>query len=694
MTPSLTPFMKKSMPTLVLLTIIVLLSGCVGAAIDRALKRATENATNLVTDLAKNAFPDIDEDDINSIEGIDDLDEDDPCLDANALFSNDLCLEIGTDNENTYNGLREAQCFASPNPSLCATTITRACGADLDHELCTGAVYDRQRMERDDRLEQNRLTVNIADWTGGFTDDDGAVVTLNSEPVSTDTENGFLSDLTLADLKQYTITADHKATFVGGNPNDPIENQRRIREQRVFTITSADTGGRGHNRSIGTLTLAHRQTARGSTEPVFYGFKGLDADGGETDTGDVMDGVSFVAGQYNQRFGECQSTDCDINRYYAGVHATTDLGAPITDVAQVSQWRGFFRIVGAGNLTSVPFDINITFNTETNGGTIKANFTNAGTYDIDATYNNFGTITGDVTLLNSPGKVSGIIGQEGLVAAFISDFTGATSRLVANPSGYAGGFVAYLPNPEPDRTQDPCIARNQCVDYAHWADAAAGNPTTTPTANRFLTGTATGLTTGDSSNTGLVTTLASSNLAIGLRAEDAADGFAIFFDGDDHNAGLLSTTRIGAPWENTGVNLTWEGTFVARAAGADLVSSTPFTLIVNYSRSNSSGSIRGTSNDDTPGQYSFTVGGSNEYSFMADFNSVGLIENGVITRTVGTDISTGVVTGLVGTGIGGFGAAVGVFHSNAGADTSYVGGFVASANSPNTQKRKTKRKNQ
>ena len=673
MTLSLTPFMKKSIPTLVLLTIIVLLSGCVGAAIDRALKRATEGVTDLVTD----AFPDIDEAKIDSIEGINDLADDDPCLDANALFNDPFCN--GDLNKNTYNGLREAQCFASPNPSLCATTITRACGADLDHELCTGAVYDRQRMERDDRLEQNRLTVNIADWTGGFTDDDGAVVTLNSEPISTDTENGFLSDLTLADLKQYTITADHKATFVGGNPNDPIENQRRIREQRVFTITSADTGGRGHNRSIGTLTLAHRQPARGPTEPVFYGFKKVGAGEDETDTtGDINDAVSFVAGQYTQRFGECQSTDCDINRYYAGVHATTDLGAPITDVAQVSQWRGFFRIVGAGNLTSVPFDINITFNTETNGGTIKANFTNAGTYDIDATYNNFGTITGDVTLLNSPGKVSGIIGQEGLVAAFISNFTGATSRLVANPSGYAGGFVAYLPNPVPDRTQDPCIARNQCVDYVHWADAAAANPTDTPTPNRFLTGTLTGTPTGFTRN---VTNLKSSNATLGLNGEDDKDGFAIFFNGDVHNVGLLSTTRIGAPWENTGVNLTWEGYFVERV-GTDAIISAPFTLIVNYSRSNSSGTIQGTSSDDTPGQYSFTVGRSGEYSFTADFNSVGLIENGVITRTVGADISTGVVTGLVGTGLVGRGAAVGVFHSNAGADTSYVGGFVASGNNP------------
>ncbi len=672
MTLSLTSSIKKSIPTLVLLTIIVLLSGCVGAAIDRAIQRATDNATNLVTDLVTDAFPDIDEDDINSIEGIDDLDEDDPCLDANALFSNDLCLEIGTDNENTYNGLREAQCLATPNPSLCATTIKRACGADLDHELCTGAVYERQRKERDDRLELNRLTVNIADWTSGFTDDDGAVVTLNSEPVSTDTENGFLSGLTLADLKQYTITAAHKATFVSGSSHDPEVNLQRIREQKVFTITSADTGGRGLNRSIGTLTLAHRQEHINDPYPAFHGFKGLDADGNETDTGDVMDGVSFVAGQYNQRFGECQFTDCDINRYYAGVHATTDLGAPIADVAQVSQWRGLFRTVGLGNITSLPFDINITFNTETNGGTIKANFANSGSrYIIDATYDNFGAVTGAITAAQSPGKVSGIIGQEGLVAAFISDFTGVTSRLGTSPAGYAGGFVAYLPNPEPDRTQDLCIERNDCVDYVHWADAGAANPTDAPTANRFLAGTPTGFTRN-------VTNISNSNTALNLSGGDADDGFAIFFNGDVHNVGILSTTRLGAPWNNNGVDLTWKGHFVERA-GTDAISSTPFTLIVNYS--NSAGSIKGTSNDDTPGVYSFTVGRSDEYSFTADFDDVGLIKNGVITRTVDSVESTGIVTGLVGAGSG-FGAVVGVFHSNAGQPISYVGGFVASGNNP------------
>ncbi|MCA8834823.1 MAG: hypothetical protein K8953_07005, partial [Proteobacteria bacterium] len=253
MIPSLTPFMKKSMSALVLLTIILLLSGCVGAAIDKALKRATDNATNLVN----NIFPDIDIDDkdINSIEGVNTLGEDDPCLDADALFSNPFCTD-GRVNGPIYDDLREVQCIKvkETSPSLCADTITRVCNADLDHELCTGPVYNNLRTARDERLEQNRLTVNIADWTNGFTDDEGEVVTLNTEPISTDTKNGFLADLTLADLKQYTITADHKATFVSGNPNDPIENQRRIREQRVFTITSAETGARGHNRSIGTLT--------------------------------------------------------------------------------------------------------------------------------------------------------------------------------------------------------------------------------------------------------------------------------------------------------------------------------------------------------------------------------------------------------------------------------------------------------
>ncbi len=195
---------------------------------------------------------------------------------------------------------------------------------------------------------------------------------------------------------------------------------------------------------------------------------------------------------------------------------------------------------------------------------------------------------------------------------------------------------------------DPCIARNTCVDYAHWADTDAANPTTTPTANRFLTGTATGLTTGGS-DTGEATNLES----IG---GEATDGFAIFLNGDVHNAGILSTTRLGAPLAETTTNARWTGRFSERVGQGD-IANTNITLMVSYS--GTSGTITSTS-----------IGSGGAYTFTdVAFNNVGII-TGTITRTA--DTSAGIVTGLIGAE-----GAVAVFHSNAGATTSYVGGFGA-----------------
>ena len=195
---------------------------------------------------------------------------------------------------------------------------------------------------------------------------------------------------------------------------------------------------------------------------------------------------------------------------------------------------------------------------------------------------------------------------------------------------------------------DPCIARNTCVDYTHWATANAANPTTRPTANRFLTGTATGLTTGGS-DTGQITNLAS----IG---GEATDGFAIYRAGNVHNAGILSTTRLGAPLAETTTNARWTGRFSERVGQGD-IANTNITLMVSYS--GSAGTITSTN-----------IGSSNAYSFTnVAFNNVGII-TGTITRTA--DTSVGTVSGLIGAE-----GAVAVFHSNANATTSYVGGFGA-----------------
>ncbi len=201
------------------------------------------------------------------------------------------------------------------------------------------------------------------------------------------------------------------------------------------------------------------------------------------------------------------------------------------------------------------------------------------------------------------------------------------------------------------------------MDYAHWAEATAGNPTTTPTANRFLTGTPTGLTTGERNPVVNLMTLAG-GVGPGALGGEATDGFAIFRAGSAHNAGILSTTRLGAPLDEI-ATAEWNGSFFVRV-GRGSRNSSSLTLMVSYS--GSAGTIT-----------SDSIGRGNAYTF-ADvvFNNVGII-TGTITRTVVADesqniladTSAGIITGLIGSD-----GAVAVFHSNADADTSYVGGFV------------------
>ena len=198
------------------------------------------------------------------------------------------------------------------------------------------------------------------------------------------------------------------------------------------------------------------------------------------------------------------------------------------------------------------------------------------------------------------------------------------------------------------------------MDYTHWVTAA--DPAITPTANRFLTGTPTGLTTGEG-NTGSVTTLAYSDGLIDLEGE-ATDGFAIFQAGNTHNAGILSTTRLGAPLTETTTNVEWKGLFFDRV-GRNARDSSSLTLMVSYT--GSAGTIT-----------SDRIGRNNTYTFNVAFDNVGII-TGTIARTA--DAGAGTVTGLIGAE-----GAVAVFHSDTDTTTeSYVGGFVAVPPAPAPQ---------
>ncbi len=346
MTPSIkipvTLSLKNTIPTLALLVAIFMLSGCVGKTLNDIANRLQGDVEGALGDLEKGIT--------GNINGINDLPEGDLCKTPSVLFGNSgVCGE-------RYDLTRENQCTIQFDAALCGDTVTRVCEANARRQLCHGIEpYETARM-------QDLALVSASDWTTSLTTDD---VTLGRAATHAVDENLFLTDLTLAELKKYQITKDFKDGF-NGNDSDPTKR----RDEQIFTITDADTGTRGQNRSIGTLTLAHKQLINPSPpSPIFHGFKepGATATDGAS-TGDVNDGVSFVAGQFNRRFGECLGGECAIHRYYAGVHATTELGAPITNGDQVSQWIGLLRTVGLGNLTSVPFDINITFSQASKGG--------------------------------------------------------------------------------------------------------------------------------------------------------------------------------------------------------------------------------------------------------------------------------------------------------------------------------------
>ncbi len=619
--PTITPSVKKSIPILVLLAIILVLSGCVGKVLDGAINRATNSASEFL----KNQFPDID---IDSIDGFEDLAPNDPCLQGDAVFDNPLCL--GATHKNTYDDLREARCVIdSSDAELCGATIERVC-VDIDHALCTDEIYVTRRRVRDEKLESARLEVIFGDWTDGVT---------NATPSNTHTSNQFLSGLSRV-LGTFQTT---QAVREGG-----LSSGEKAAE---FTVTDGD--------SSGTLTLALKQSRTTDSNgneirPAYDIFTG----------GNVADGVVFVAGQYTPV--GCDGRTCAIHRYYAGLLPSTDLGEPLTAAPAQGTWKGQIQSVGEVVLNSA-FDINFTFNTTTKGGTIAAYVVDsANALRIDGVFDDQGVLTGSTQWgstgqnrqvgnpnggLISPGTLRGLIGQEGAVAAFISEQTGVQSSGTPSADGYAGGFVAYLTNPLPIET---CITAKTCVDYTHWVTAAT--PATTPTANKFLTGTATGLTTGREVNpiVGL-TTLANDVNGTSLGGE-ATDGFAIFQAGSAHNAGILSTTRLGAPLSET-ATAEWNGLFFDRVARGAIGNSS-LTLVVSYT--GSAGTLTSTS-----------IGRNNTYTFTnVGFDSFGII-TGTITRTVDSDTSAGIVTGLIGAD-----GAVAVFHSNANATTSYVGGFV------------------
>ncbi len=166
--------------------------------------------------------------------------------------------------------------------------------------------------------------------------------------------------------------------------------------------------------------------------------------------GGGVSGFSFV------RFDAFPNTD----RAYAGILSGTDLGAPLAvpeslpdGSAPIAIWRG---ILFSNFLRSNRFEARIDLTNKSISSIER--FSYYAIYTLNGTFSDRGVITGNFTYTDAshirPGSLTGLIGDGGLIGAFISDEN--------NRFSYAGGFAAS----PPDQLKEFCDANNNADKIA------------------------------------------------------------------------------------------------------------------------------------------------------------------------------------------------------------------------------------
>ncbi len=158
--------------------------------------------------------------------------------------------------------------------------------------------------------------------------------------------------------------------------------------------------------------------------------------GGVDLDGDPTDGVAYFYG----------SSAPDVHHYYAGILSGTNLGAPVGQTG-TAEWQGQIGWSSALGNTLPPepmdFTLSINFADSTING--QVDLANSLAFVVNGSFTPRGLITGTTSYDNNgndnDGTLRGLIGEQGAVAAFISDENANT--------GYSGGFVVCA--------QIPCL---------------------------------------------------------------------------------------------------------------------------------------------------------------------------------------------------------------------------------------------
>ena len=403
-----------------------------------------------------------------------------------------------------------------------------------------------------------------------------------------------------------------------------------------------------------------------------------------------------------------------------GVLDGTNLGAPITEtITTAVRWTGDFRVVAFdGDFTeniASNFGVNITFDGAK--GTVNTDFavgTLGTAFSIDGDFDANGIITGTVAYgqateaggnvvrnyphhFYSPGTLSGIIGQNGVVGVFHSDNANVEAGSTATP--YSGGFVAAPPPPP-----DPCIAADNCVEFAAWEaslDTGGVNASQTLQESGYRN-TGTNNSTyikldGDKIKFVSVATSPPHTATdrtftpniLRLNETEGQDGyesgFAYVWNNEDFNgqiyAGILATTNLGAPLVDGSKDGTWTGRLGGTTSFAEptLVADT-FSLKITWNGSSdepeSAGTIESLDGDGVVG-FAPVAGLRDGMRFRGDFNAAGVMW-GKVNSNDAAGADNGTFSGLIGAK-----GAVGVFR-NATSVSNYVGGFEVKPPAPSS----------
>ncbi len=402
--------------------------------------------------------------------------------------------------------------------------------------------------------------------------------------------------------------------------------------------------------------------------------------GGDALGGDAADGVAFFRG-----FGEETVDSRTTIRYshnYAGLLSGTDLGKPLglTFRGETSaNWNGHFRSIGYYDFDT-DFILNVNFSTRK---------LNVSEFDnphpertkqhfiiTDASYTTEGVISGTIifdedddlfSIENEYGFLTGLIGAQGAVAAFLSsgyendqaddatqiERTEGTKETIVNgfhEFGFAGGFVAR-PAPVVE-----VVDASDLPNYATIPTAIAG----LSGANRGFLRIADG--------TELVTTgVTDARIFTDIRDYTAGstgfgDGYALIYQ--TGYAAMLPTTDLGAALpvgSGEQTDARWEGAYSLTSSLGLLIQS-PITFEINFATSFLTGSA------DIPLDAGKTI------TIAAGFDGTGVINGGFSTDSASPiNTGSGTVIGLIGEE-----GLVGIMHGVNTAGTDFAGGFVAS----------------